>query len=109
VAEAIAPLAQSATHRFLRSVRLDRDLGMVDALAGYTVTPQVQNLLQRLAQALDPMSSDRAWTVTGPYGTGKSACALFLAQLVDPDNTSHAGAWSILAAQAPSILLNVKG
>jgi hypothetical protein len=94
---------ENAPGRFLRSVRLDQDLLIRGALTAYMVTPQVQELLRRFARALDPQSTDRAWTVTGPYGTGKSAYALFLARLVDRGLADGGAAWSLLRSQAPSV------
>ncbi|HUX88849.1 MAG TPA: hypothetical protein VMW65_17730, partial [Chloroflexota bacterium] len=88
--------------RFYRSIRLDQDLATPGALADYTVTPQVQRVLLRAAEALGRESLDRAWTITGPYGTGKSACGLFLAELAAA--SGHDGnAWSLLRLQAPEV------
>ncbi len=98
-----ATVGQVSTIRFLRSVRLDQDLHVRTALTGYTVTPQVQELLRRFARAMDRESTDRAWTVTGPYGTGKSACALFLARLADLGLADRREAWSLLRTQAPLV------
>lgn len=91
--------AQQNPARFLRSVRLETDAGSGGALAGYVVTPQVRAVLRRILQALGPDGTERAMTLTGPYGTGKSAFALFLVNLLqDPQNP----AWALLEqADAP--------
>jgi hypothetical protein len=68
--------------RFLRSVHLERDFDDPDSLSGYVVTPQLQNCFDRIANGLRPTSAQRAWRVTGDYGTGKSSFALALAHLV---------------------------
>jgi hypothetical protein len=68
--------------RFLRSVRLDQDLSAANTLKGYVVTPQVRSVLRRIITALKVEGTARAWTLTGPYGTGKSAFALYLSRLL---------------------------
>ena len=64
--------------RYLRSVRLEADLQQVEQTEGYIVTPQVRLVLGRIAAALREHGTERAMTLTGPYGTGKSAFALYL-------------------------------
>lgn len=67
--------------RFLRSIHLERDFTDVSSLRGYVVTPPAQEGFERLARGLSPKSGQRAWRVTGDYGTGKSSFALALAHL----------------------------
>ncbi len=61
---------------------LVRDFQSADALEGYILTPVGRDVLHRLFSALSGVSSTRAWSLTGPYGTGKSSFALFAAQLL---------------------------
>jgi len=68
--------------RFIRSTHLERDFADPAALRGYVVTPPVQEGFERLLQGLNPKSGQRAWRVTGDYGTGKSSFALALAHLL---------------------------
>ncbi len=68
--------------RFRRSVNLDRDAGSTDALDGYVVTPAVRRALSQITEGLDDEAGDRAWSLVGPYGSGKSAFAVFLADLL---------------------------
>ena len=68
--------------RFLRSAHLERDFGDSSALRGYVMTPPAQDGFERLLQGLSPKSGQRAWRVTGDYGTGKSSFALALAHLL---------------------------
>lgn len=71
--------------RYTRSVNLERDLAIADSLQGYLPTPRSLEVVERVAAALArPQSVARAWTVTGVYGTGKSAFAHFLAALHGP-------------------------
>ncbi len=67
--------------RFMRSAHLERDFRDPEALEGYVLTPSAKAGLERLAGSLRPRSAERAWRLTGDYGTGKSSFALALAHL----------------------------
>ena len=84
--------------RFQRAVNLDRDTGSPDALNGYLITPAVRRALSQITNGLDDADGDRAWSLVGPYGSGKSAFAVFLADLLSPSNST--------ATQAARKLLN---
>ena len=74
----------SVAPRYARSVNLERD-GFTDAaIDGYVVTATAEEFLLRFGRALGGASGHRAWTLTGPYGAGKSSFALFLANLFSP-------------------------
>ena len=68
--------------RFLRSVHLERDFDDPVALERYVLTPPMQALFSRIVGGLQAGSANRAWRVTGDYGTGKSSFALVLAHLL---------------------------
>ena len=70
------------TSRFHRSVHLERDFYGENPLDGYVLTVTARETLQRLLAALEGESTSKAWSVTGPYGSGKSAFALFAAKLL---------------------------
>ncbi|MES2885644.1 MAG: hypothetical protein V4709_12615 [Pseudomonadota bacterium] len=65
--------------RYLRSTNLERDFRDKRALENYVLTGHAQECLERLSKGLRPGSSQRAWRITGNYGSGKSSFALFLA------------------------------
>lgn len=67
--------------RFLRSAQLERDFHDPAALQGYVVTTQTRQSFDRIVEGLDIKSGQRAWRITGDYGSGKSSFALLLAQL----------------------------
>src|SRR5690349_8282622 len=67
--------------RFLRSANLERDFRDPSALDGYVVTRHVEESINRINTGLDKKSGQRAWRITGGYGTGKSSFALLLSQL----------------------------
>ena len=66
--------------RYRRSVHLERDFTSPEALAGYVITPLVRATLGRVGEGLVG-SGGRAWSFTGPYGSGKSAFAVYLANV----------------------------
>src|SRR4051812_40055801 len=80
----VLPLHEIVTvnSRFARSVSLLRDFESAGALDGYILTPVGRDVLGRLEVAFSGQSATRAWTLTGPYGSGKSAFALLVAQLL---------------------------
>ncbi|MDI3340909.1 MAG: hypothetical protein QJR03_10295 [Sphaerobacter sp.] len=90
-------------HRFLRSVRVDRDWRDPAALGGYVITPQARQVTQRIAEALAHRTTERAWTITGPYGTGKSAFAVFLIRLLASPETGADQAWDMLQQHDPEL------
>jgi len=79
----------SLNPRFLRSVHLERDFYAKDAVNGYLVTRSSLAALSLLARgASDP--SYRAQSISGPYGSGKSALAMYFARLLDKTATNAA-------------------
>lgn len=74
----IASLFQ-ITPRYLRSTNLERDFHDPRALDNYVLTPHARECLERLSTGLRSGSTQRAWRITGNYGTGKSSFALFFA------------------------------
>ena len=70
------------SRRFLRSVNLARDCSSATDISGYIVTPSVRTALFRLVHGLVDGRIDRAFALTGPYGSGKSSFGLFLFHLL---------------------------
>jgi len=78
----------SVRPRFVRSVHLERDFYASDAGDGYIVTRGSRSALSLLARGVDEPAY-RAQCLSGPYGSGKSALALYFARLMD--GTSNGG------------------
>ncbi len=76
--------------RYRRSVHLERDAFEAGALDGYVLTPLVRTLVGRVVEGFQAATPSRAWSITGPYGTGKSAFALFLSQALASPNVDSA-------------------
>ncbi|KXJ97957.1 MAG: hypothetical protein UZ17_ACD001002847 [Acidobacteria bacterium OLB17] len=68
--------------RFLRSAHLERDFADPAALKGYVLTPHARAALDRLLDGIRQGSAQRAWRITGDYGSGKSSFGLLLAHLM---------------------------
>ncbi|WP_319244042.1 hypothetical protein [uncultured Propionivibrio sp.] len=74
--------------RHTRSISLSRDLHDDTALASYLPTPNAVHALKQIGTALTECRSQRAWKLVGPYGSGKSALGIVLAQLL-AGNDAH--------------------
>ncbi len=81
-----APLSASFSvrRRYTRSVNLERDLVVANSVRGYVPTPRGVETLAHILEAYVTPRAARAWSITGVYGTGKSAFAHFIAALVAP-------------------------
>lgn len=88
--------------RYRRSIHLERDYRTPEALAGYVVTPLVRATLARVADGVLGAGT-RAWSFTGPYGSGKSAFAVFVANLFHPSNAHGGAARKMLEAADPEL------
>lgn len=71
--------------RYQRSVTLERDWSDDGWLDGYILTPSGRGILDRIASSLNGASASRCWSIIGPYGSGKSAFALFAAKVLSLD------------------------
>jgi ABC-type iron transport system FetAB ATPase subunit len=68
-----------------RSTNLERDHNSADLVKNYQITGKAAEILGRFADALEGEKAS-AWSVTGPYGMGKSTFANYLAVLTGPAN-----------------------
>jgi hypothetical protein len=100
--------ALSIHSRYVRAVNIGRDLGDEHALDGYLLTDVVRYALARLCDGLQATSSQRAWRITGSYGSGKSALGLFLASLFTLPLTKRSAAGKLLGQDAPELLPKAK-
>ena len=76
----------SISSKFLRSVNLESDFSREDSLDNYILQDSTYRVLKTLNSHISN-SQQRAFTITGPYGCGKSSLALLLASLVSNDET----------------------
>ncbi|MCX8456271.1 hypothetical protein [Paenarthrobacter ureafaciens] len=65
--------------RYLRAANLEAHQ---DHVGHYIPTSRALEVLRRLAHSMDESGGGRSWSLTGPYGAGKSSFALFLRTLL---------------------------
>jgi hypothetical protein len=67
--------------RFMRSVQLERDILDPSSSLGYILTPVARQALERIISSFRANSTQRAWRISGDYGSGKTDLALALARI----------------------------
>ena len=80
--------------RFHRSVHLSRDWDS-GFESEFLATPALVEIAEQIVGELGRSRGTRAWTVTGPYGAGKSAFALFLAHLLATSQPANEAARAV--------------
>ena len=95
--------------RFSRSICITRDWDRQDALEGYILTPCGRAALGRITSAISGKSATRVWSLTGPYGCGKSSFNLFLAKLLAGDDSAADQARAYLKTQDAGLWKNLFG
>ncbi len=96
--------------RFMRSVNLERDFADPQSLEAYVTTADAKAHLRQIGNGLRKASGQRAWHITGDFGSGKSSFALALATLMGrpaseiPESLKDLGAVLGLDPKAPRFL-----
>lgn len=100
--------------RFTRAVHIRRDFrDLRYRLDGYQVTPLVRQAAGRIVAGLRPDGVERAFSIVGPFGSGKSAFGLFVAHFLQRSEQARRqllgslrveGAGALLPLDAPSLL-----
>jgi hypothetical protein len=70
--------------RFLKSIRIDSDLGDAAALQGFVCPQSSAEILLTMARHVSE-TGQGAFTWTGPYGSGKSSLVIALSALLNSD------------------------
>lgn len=99
-------MAVSVRGSFQRSINLVRDFyGAPQDLDNYIVTSKARELIKRVIETITAERViGRAWSITGPYGIGKSSFALFLAHLL----RGNANALNKLTDADPALTNRIK-
>ena len=79
------------TH-YTRSINLERDAGSVEVVNAYIPTSRALRTFARISDGFSTDLSPRAWSLIGPYGSGKSSFSVFLSQLLSSPETDGAHA-----------------
>lgn len=98
----LAPYIEVNT-RYTRSIHLERDSEAQGNARPYLLTSRARQVLGRIADTLEPAEAPRAWALVGPYGSGKSAFGLFLAQLLGHAGEATRQARAALDQSAPEL------
>ena len=91
----------SVRTRFARSANLERDSGRPEPFDGYIVTGRALDVVGRITAAALSGRSGGAWSLTGPYGSGKSSLALLLDAAFGPSTRVRSTALTLIADAAP--------
>lgn len=79
------------SRQYQRSIRVDADIGRVDALSGYICHATANSVVDGMCKQLAG-TNQRCFTWTGPFGGGKSSLAVALASALHPDKGLRAKA-----------------
>ena len=91
------------TH-YTRSINLERDADSFDVVKAYIPTSRALKLFSRVAEGFSNDLAPRAWSLIGPYGSGKSSASVFLSHLLSsPDAAATQAALKNLKESAPEI------
>ena len=84
--------------RFSRSANLERDSAEAGPLDGYIITSRALEAVERILGVAATKRSGGAWSLTGPYGSGKSSFALLVNALLGPSGDVRNTAAGLLDA-----------
>ena len=93
----------SVLDRFARSTNLERDVDRLEPLDGYIVTARALDVVERVAAVAASDAAGGAWSLTGPYGSGKSSLALLLDAAFGPAGPTRTRAWKLINENSPAV------
>ena len=93
--------AVSVRGRFARSANVERDLERLEPLDGYVVTGRVLDVVRRMAETARSTDAGGAWSLTGPYGSGKSSLALLIDAVFGPAREMRRSALRLIRDASP--------
>jgi len=77
----------SVNSQFQRSINIVSDFDNKNILDSFILTPLSVKVAARLLSGMSDQNNQSAWTITGPYGAGKSASLLLIMQLLGQKDT----------------------
>ncbi len=93
----------AASGRFARSANIERDIAATEPLDGYIVTARALDIVHRLAATAAATTAGGAWSITGPYGSGKSSLAVLLDGVFGEAGSVRHAALSLIDEVDPEI------
>jgi hypothetical protein len=85
-------LSLHINQRYTRSVNLERDFRSPEIASAYIPTATSLGALRRISATFTDKAQPRSWAMIGPYGSGKSSFAVFLAQLMGSKDVAESRA-----------------
>lgn len=99
----LADKVSVSTH-YTRSINVERDQSQLDVVKSYVPTSRAIRTLERVAEAFSDDQHPRAWSLIGPYGSGKSAFGIYVRGLLAGDDAEvGAAARNSLSKVAPKL------
>ena len=99
----------SVRARFARSASLERDLARSEPLDGYVVTARALDVVERIAETAATGPAGGAWSLTGPYGSGKSSLALLIDAAFGGDSDTRRVALNLIDDASPKVGALIRG
>lgn len=89
---------------YTRSINVERHSSSIDNIKAYLPTSRSISTLERVAETFVEQDTPRAWSLVGPYGSGKSAFAVYLTALLSaPSSEISLTATSSLANESQTL------
>ena len=89
---------------YTRSVNLERDAQSIEVINAYIPTSRALRTFNRVSSAFHDGQAPRAWSLVGPYGSGKSSFSVFLSHLLSSDDLATTkAAQKILKQSEPEL------
>ena len=93
----------SVNTNYIRSINIERD-SKLEQEFNYILTARSLKTLSDISSRFTNTNQQRAWSIIGPYGSGKSAFALFLTDLLsNPSSKNYRQAQKNLQQVEPSL------
>ncbi len=89
---------------YTRSINLVRDADSAAIMKSYIPTSRALKTLKQISDALLQEEAPRAWSLVGPYGSGKSSFAVFLSHLLSNEiNPARKEAYQVLSKSSKKL------
>jgi len=96
-------IVQVDTH-YTRSINLERDIDSKQVLSAYIPTTKALQVISKIEMTFTKKDMPRAWSLVGPYGSGKSSFAIFLTHLLEnQEYETSVTAENLLKARSPKL------
>ncbi len=91
------------TH-YTRSINLERDGSSISVVQAYIPTSRALRTMERVVDSFGNKQAPRAWSLIGPYGSGKSSFSVFLSHLLSNQASDKTqAAYKVLRKSSPAL------